>query len=191
MKERAAVLMTLLLSSCTCLQPSSRQEVVLPALVEALNSSDPSEYSTAAFLLGHLDLEPASSEQLESSYGHTSSPMKRLLIAYVLSSRLRGPQWHQTFIDLYPRGGAQTAIWDLPTHYASLTSPLQEHLAFLVSSNSKALHKLVSGLPFADGVHLSLLKQHIVDINKSSPEAVADALNSAGLDYSALAGAGE
>jgi hypothetical protein len=164
---------------------------VLPSLIETLNSDAPGEYSTAAFLLGQLDLDPASLARLESNYSHTSNPLRKLLIAYVLSTRLSGPQWDQTFIDLYPQGREQTAIWDLPTHYASLTSPLQEHLAFLVSRNSKALQKLVSGLPYADGVHLSLLKQRIVDINKSSPGAVADALKSAGLDYNALVGAGE
>jgi hypothetical protein len=146
----------------------------------ASESPHDSEAYSAIFLLAHVALNDNATQRLITDYHRATDPLRKLALAYALDARLQYVEYRDAFVELYPIGRAQAAIWRMKTEYVSVPSPLQNHLADLASSNERALDKLLSGLPFADGSDAEALSDQIMTISRHHPQSVREAFRRAG-----------
>lgn len=155
---------------------SPARPLVLGSLLDIAESSDEEEANTALFLLAHVSMGEEEENRLKADLERTRDPIRRLLIAYVMDSRFQFVDYQNAFVELYPQGAKQEAIWKLRSRFVSAPSPLEERLAYLAKTNEKALDKLVSGIPFADGVHAEFIVEEVSEMYRFQPELVMRAL---------------
>jgi hypothetical protein len=165
---------------------ASRPPSLLNALMDASRSSDDREAYTALFLLAHTSMTERENAQFVAEFNGTKDPMRRLALAYVITVRFQSRQYEDAFVDLYPVGRDQARVWDLPTSYVEVPSPLERHLAFVAKTNPRALEKLVSGVPFADGAHAEFLVEELRRIGRYQPQLVREALQRANVPPSRI-----
>jgi hypothetical protein len=139
------------------------------------------EASTALFLLANVSMGEGEEKRLKADLAKTKDPMRRLLLAYAMDVRFQYVDYANAFVELYPEGREQELVWKLKTKYVSVPSPLERHLAYLAKDNPKALEKLVSGIPFADGYHAQFLDGAVQEIHRRQPKVVMDALKKANI----------
>jgi hypothetical protein len=161
---------------CASRAGSPARPVVLGTLLDIAESSDEEEANTALFLLAHVSMREAEEKRLKADLASTKDPIRRLLLAYVMDSRFQFVDYRNAFVELYPEGARQEVIWNLRSKFVSAPSPLEERLAYLAKTDEKALDKLVSGIPFADGVDAEFLVDEVSDMYRHQPEAVMRAL---------------
>jgi len=155
---------------------SQARPKVLGNLLDVAESSNDEEANTALFLLAHVSMGEEEEKRLKADLESTKDPVRRLLVAYVMDSRFQFVDYQNAFVELYPQGAKQEAIWKLRSKFVSAVSPLEERLAYLAKTNERALDKLVSGIPFADGVHAEFLVDEVNDMYRQQPEVVMRAL---------------
>lgn len=142
-------------------------------------SSDDEEASTALFLLAHVSMGGAEEKRPARDLEKTKDPARRLLFAYVMAVRFQFVDYTNKFIESYPEGKAQVLVWKLRTQFVAVPSPLERQLAYEAMNNPKALDKLVSGVPFADGHDAEFLEEKIQEIHRYHPDMVLTALRKA------------
>lgn len=185
MKRRHVFAIALVCVACSTPTVNSRPSV-RACLLDSSESVDDAEAYSAIFLLAHVALDEDAATHLVAAFRRAKDPLKKLALAYALDARLQFVEYRDAFVELYPTGRAQTAIWSMKTDYVGVTSPLQTHLAQLANNDDRALDKLVSGVPFADGSNAESLADKIQAISRHRPQAVKEALRRAGVSPARL-----
>ena len=143
------------------------------------------ERHTALLLLGDLELSDELLEKITEKFETSDIGLDRLLLAYVLYHRTQETVYENAFVEAYPFGRKQADIWELGGEgtYLVRTSPLVELLAYLAHGNVRALDKLVSGWPFADGMEAEMLQGYIEELKLADPARVEEAFHRSGVTY--------
>jgi hypothetical protein len=173
-----AVALCIASSGCASRAVAGRPSI-LRNLLDAAESPDEEEASTALFLLAHVSMGEAEGSRLLADLRRTKDPTRRLLFAYVMAARFHFVDYTNKFVELYPEGRQQELVWKLRTNFVAIPSPLEEYLAYEARDNPKALDKLISGIPFADGHDAEFLVETVQAIHSYQPQLVLDALKRA------------
>jgi hypothetical protein len=158
-----------------------------PSLVESLlgisASPDPAESTSALLLLADLALPESVVKRLSDDFHGASDHTRKLVLAFVLEKRTQQTEWRGAFVELYPVGKGQEAIWGMTSLLprANASPPLQQRLAEIALSDETALAKLISGLPYSDGAVAETTCSQIDGLLGRHPAPVETALRKAGI----------
>jgi hypothetical protein len=181
-RAQALCVVPFCIAVCACAtRAATPKPSVLANLLDAAESSDDEEASTALFLLAHVAMGGPEEKRLARDLEKTENPTRRLLFAYVMAVRFYSVD---RFIELYPEGKDQQLVWKLETNFVAVPSPIEDRLAYEARNNAKALDKLVSGIPFADGHDAEFLVETIQEIYRYHPDMVREALKKAQIPLS-------
>ena len=167
-----------LLTGCSLRHSKAYPPPITQRLIDDVALGDENTANTALLLLSHIALDDEAIKSLNEIYAQEPPLLKKLLLVYTLYNRTQEIKYFNDFIELYPAGEEQSAVWDLrgKTDYVHVTSPLQEQLSYFALLDDSAFKKLLSGYKFADGADAESLVDQITRIYEVKPDLVLDEL---------------
>ena len=170
------LLVTLSLCSCVSVIPQKTASISQDIYTK-LSDYQGNNYYQACMVLGELVLDDTMLQNMRNQIATQSNP--DLCFYYLLAKKTGEPQDVQRYLQQFPTGKAQLALWK--THFDAgfpirFVSPYIDLVSIHTKSQQLALDKLISAIPYLDASFSELLTDILAEIYQYQPAWVLSRL---------------
>ena len=176
MRKIYLLLVTLSLWSCVSFIPQKTASISQDIYTN-LSDYQGNEYYQACMVLGELVLDDTMLQNMRNQIANQTST--DLCFYYLLAKKTGEPQDIQRYLQQFPSGKAQLALWK--THFEvgfpiRFVSPYIDLVRIHANSKQLALDKLISAIPYLDASFSELLTDILAEIYQYQPDWVLSRL---------------